>query len=332
MKHFFQPTEWITNKKWLKDFDTAISFIFAYLVAFILAGVFGGFDTEMVLSWELHTTAVGVFAGREIITRKGAVRGAESGREQENYLEELKENKKSSKKINEHGPMAIREINKRLTEEKKKDKYYELKAKYQERISVLKPFSDYYKDYPPKWYQLLKKRKVRKNNKKVLTLKNKEKNLDVDSVKTNFEPLSLDDIKNADKSPETVSLKKRFNRNAEKSVQRMMRFSNLMQTVFFWGFQFAIFVNIFAYGFIRLMVLIIILTASYIMTLFSSFLLSYKIATETELADLKEKNELLRQVLQIQDEIKSKQEKIASKQLLNDNAVNTNEEIKKGES
>lgn len=307
MKDFFKPTEWVTDKQWLKDFDTVISFFFAYLIAFILAGVFGGFETDMVLTWELHTTAIGVFAGREIITRKGAVRGAESGRDEDRYIKELDENKLLSKQVDKNGTEAMRKINQRLTEEKKKDKYYELKARYEERIATLKPFSDYYKDYPPKWWQRFKKRKVRKNNKKIIKIRNKHDNLSVDSIKTGFQPLSLDDIKNADKSPEKISLKKRFNRDAEKSVQRMMRFSNLMQTIFFWGFQFAIFVNIFSYGIVRLVVLIVILTASYIMTLFSSFLLSYKMTTENELVDLKEKNGLLTQVLEIQGEIDSKQ-------------------------
>jgi hypothetical protein len=268
-----------TDKEYMKDLKTITVFLFAYFIAFITNGFINDFEREVLLSFAVGLGTVGIYIAITTVTEEGAQRGNQDAEDTDKELQTLlKEKRDYSKKINRSVVVDIlQEYNKQRIKEAKQEAYDKKRQKLERRIEETKARIEILEELGIKWSQVIRKIKRWRFKRQITRTKNQITKLNPLTTPIRFEPLEVDDfVREIPEMNKGVNEKKRLRETPVTRTRRKMGRMNFVKTLFFYGFQGAVFVSIGSY--MALLWFFILITLTLLSTLFMSYASTKKYA------------------------------------------------------
>lgn len=260
------------DKEYMKDLKTITVFLFAYFIAFITNGFINDFEREALISFAVGLGTVGIYLAITTVTEEGAQRGNQDAEDTDEELKNLLKKKRDrGKKINRIIALEVlHDYNKKRIQDAKKEAYETKIRKFETQIEETKARIEILNELGVKFHQVIRKIKVGHFKQKITRTKNKMTKLSPITMSIKFEALEVDDfVREIPEMNKGVNEKKRLKETPITRTRRKMGRMNFVKTLFFYGFQGAVFVSIGSY--IALLWFFILIT----LTLLSTLLMSY---------------------------------------------------------
>lgn len=277
------------DKEYMKDLKTATVFLFAYFVAFITNGFINDFDTGALISFAVGLGTVGIYIAITTVTEEGAQRGNQDAEDTDTQLSELLEDRRTeSKKVNRSIALEIiQEYNRAKIAELKEEEYKRKTEVYETNIKEFQAKINILEELGIKKRNLIRRNQRWKLNRKIRKTKTKQTKLSINTVTIRYEPLEVDDF--VMQNPEMnkgVTEKQRLRETPVTRTRRRMGKMNAVKTLFFYGFQGAIFASI--SNLIALIWFFILITLTLASTLLMSYSATRKYAETDYKKDIKD--------------------------------------------
>ena len=229
----------------IRDVKTAISFLFAYVIAVVSNGLIQDFSPATIFALTTGLGAFGTYFAIRIITNEFTERGMYDEEETNAELQErLTTQRKLSTQIQSAKAYDILlEYNKDKQSYLKKMKYEELKNKLELEVKRLESLIDHAKlTRKLKWTNWLNKRYIAKLDGRKRNTSKKLKKLSMNDIYVKYVPVQLAHLKlsNVQDEEDKYNEAQRFRLTPQKKVRKKMNTTNFLKTFFFVSFQGAV--------------------------------------------------------------------------------------------
>jgi hypothetical protein len=229
----------------IRDVKTAISFLFAYVIAVVSNGLIQDFSPATIFALTTGLGAFGTYFAIRIITNEFTERGMYDEEETNAELQErLTTQRKLSTQIQSAKAYDILlEYNKDKQSYLKKMKYEELKNKLELEVKRLESLIDHAKlTRKLKWTNWFNKRYIAKLDGRKRNVSKKLKKLSMNDIYVKYVPVQLAHLKlsNVQDEEDKYNEAQRFRLTPQKKVRKKMNTTNFLKTFFFVSFQGAV--------------------------------------------------------------------------------------------
>lgn len=229
----------------IRDVKTAVSFLFAYVIAVVSNGLIQDFSPATIFALTTGLGAFGTYFAIRIITNEFTERGMFDEEETNAELQErLKTQRKLSTQIQSAKAYDILlEYNKDKQSYLKKLKYEELKNKLELEVKRLETMIEHAKlTRKLKWTNWFNKRYIAKLDGRKRNTSKKLKKLSMNDIYVKYTPVQLAHLKlsNVQDEEDKYNEAQRFRLTPQKKVRKKMNTTNFLKTFFFVSFQGAV--------------------------------------------------------------------------------------------
>ena len=306
----------------IRDIKTFASFLLAYAVAVVSNGLIDGFSPAAIISVAVTLGAFGTFFAIRIVTNEFTDRGMY---DEETSNKELQERITKQKQLSAEVKSSLAydvllEYNKDKLETLKKQKYQDLKSKYELEIKRLESLIEHTKiTRRLKWFNRINRFYMGKLKARKRKTSKKLANLSISNVNVYYKPVTLQQLRvsSVDEKENKFNESQRFNITPQKKIRQQMAVTNFIKTFFFVGFQGAAIATIASWT--EFFIFLVLITLTLATTAFSSYIGTRRYANLNYISIMDEKIERLSWVIKetknLPQEVKETTEEVSTPKL-----------------
>lgn len=264
----------LSDSNLLRDIKTIASFLLAYAVAVVSNGLIDGFSPAALISVAVTLGAFGTFFAIRIITNEFTDRGMF---DEETTNKDLQERIAKQRELSSHIKSSVAydlllEYNKDKIEVLKKQRYQDLKHKYETEIKRLESVIEHTKiTRKLKWFNRVNRYYMSKLNARKRKVTKKLANLTMLNTDIRYTPITLNQLRvsSVEEKENKFNESRRFNITPQGEIRKKMAVSNFIKTFFFIGFQGAAIATVTSW--VEFLIFLVLITLTLATTALTSY-------------------------------------------------------------
>lgn len=305
-KKFWSVKSLLNDTNLIRDIKTILALLLAYGLAVISNGLIEEFNPNSLLSIAVSIGAIGTYISIRIVTNEFTDRGAYDENETNDELKDLiKKQKELSKQLNTTKAYDhLDKYNKERHKQLRKEKYNDLKIRYEEEIKRYELLIKNAQLRNHRWFNFINQRHIRILNRRLKRNKKRLQNLSP-KIYVKYDPIELDHLRTHGmlKTEENLSQAKRFKQSPQKKIRQRMATTNFVKTFFFISLQGAVIAQVTSWT--EFIVFLGMMTLTLLFTALGSYVYTRKETRENYINVIRDKNDMLIYLLKEQNQNKS---------------------------